>query len=43
MTDLGYLSHDATEKQEDVVLEKHWRYMTMRCFALYRKLTGIDL
>ena len=43
MTDLGYLSHDATEKQEDVVLEKYWRYMTMRCFALYRKLTGIDL
>jgi hypothetical protein len=43
MHDQGSLPHNATEKQEDAMLEKYWRYMTMRCFELYRKLTGIQL
>ena len=36
----GTLPENATEKQEDVILEKYPRYITMRTFELYRKLTG---
>ena len=38
----GSLMHNATEKQEDNFCEKYYRYMTVRVFELYRKLTGKD-
>lgn len=34
----GTLPQDATEKQENNICEKYWRYMTMRVFELHRRL-----
>lgn len=39
-TKQGTLPDSPTEKQEDAILEKYWRYMTMRVFELHRKLLG---
>ena len=39
----GVLPENPTEKQSDKILERYWRYMTMRFFELYRSYTGKEI
>ena len=39
----GTMPENATEKQEYNILDKYWRYITMRTFELYRRLTKKEL